>query len=273
MTRHSVQHAVEPLPVPEWFDLRGTVAVVSGGGTHLGRAMATALAELGAAVHLVGRRAEVVERAAEDLRAAGADATAWACDSADEEGVAAMIDGVLDRHGRLDTAVCNAGGSEGSSRVPELRLEDLQATLRQNVGTTMVLAQAAARAMIPHRQGSIITVGSIHGSLGSNARRYGEGFRRSPTSYHASKGAVVNLTRALACDLGQYGITVNCISPGHVPTPRMDDVTRERLTAGVPLGRLGVPDDLRGAVALFASPAGRWITGQNLVVDGGFSAW
>ena len=265
--------APDPVLAPAWLDLRGTVSVVTGGGTHLGRAMATALGELGSAVQLVGRRLDVVESAARHLRAAGTDAAAWGCDSADEAAVDEFVDAVLARHGRLDTVVCNAGGSVGDNRVPQLRLVELEATLLQNVGTTMVMAQAAARAMIPRGRGSIITVGSIHGSLGSDERRYAVGFRRSPTSYHASKGAVVNLTRALACELGEHGITVNCISPGHIPTTRMDAVTQERHRQGVPLGRLGRPEDLRGAVALFASEAGRWITGQNLVVDGGWSAW
>jgi len=263
----------DPLALPAWLDLRGTVSVVTGGGTHLGRAMAAALGELGSAVHLVGRREAVVDAAAEELRSAGVDATAWCCDSADEAAVQAVIDAVVARHDRLDTVVCNAGGAVGDTQVPELTLADLEATLRQNVGTTMVLAQAAARAMIPLGRGSIITVGSIQGSLGSDKRRYVEGFRRAQPSYHASKGAVVNLTRALACELGEHQITVNCISPGHIPTERMDPVTHERHRVGVPLGRLGRPEDLRGAVILFASEAGRWVTGQNLVVDGGWSAW
>lgn len=264
---------MEAFPVPSWLDLRGTVSVITGGGTHLGRAMAMALGELGSAVQLVGRRADVVDQAADDLRAAGIDASPWCYDSADEAAVTELVAAVLVRYGRLDTVVCNAGGTVRNTRVPDLRLEDLEATLRQNVGTTMVMAQTAARAMVPRRQGAIITVGSIHGSLGSDKRRYAEGFRRSPSSYHAAKGAVVNLTRALACELAEYGITVNCISPGQIPTARMDPVTRARQQDGVPLGRLGQPEDLRGAVALFASEAGRWITGQNLVVDGGWSAW
>ena len=86
-------------------------------------------------------------------------------------------------------------------------------------------------------------------------------------------GAILTLTRALACELAQYNITVNCISPGQIPKPSLDAFTRENFRNNVPLGRLGVPADLAGAVALFASDAGRWITGQNLTVDGGWSAW
>lgn len=265
--------ATAPRAVPSWLDLSGTVAVVTGGGTHLGKAMACGLGELGATVYLVGRRPGPVTAAAEELQADGIAAVGWPCDATDEAGMQRLVDAVVEQHGRLDTMVCNAGGSVGDANVPDLPLGDLMATLRQNVGTTMVAAQTAARAMIPAGRGAIVTVGSIHGSLGSDKRRYVEGFRRSPVSYHASKGAVVNLTRALATELGEHGITVNCISPGQIPKDRMDDVTRARQRDGIPLGRLGTPDDLRGAIVLLASEAGRWITGQNLVVDGGWSAW
>ena len=169
--------------------------------------------------------------------------------------------------------VCNAGGGQGREMAPDIKVKDLEATLRNNLTSTLVCAQAGARAMMPARQGAIITVGSIHATLGSDPQLYGPEFKRSSQSYHAAKGAILNLTRALACELAQHGLNVNCISPGQIPKPGIDPITRERFTAQVPLGRLGLPTDLNGAVALFASPAGRWITGQNLIVDGGWSAW
>ena len=129
------------------------------------------------------------------------------------------------------------------------------------------------RAMMTRRSGAIITIGSLHASLGNDPRLYAPGYRRSTQSYHAAKGAILNLTRALACELAQYDITVNCISPGQIPKPELNAFTRENFRNMVPLGRLGEPHDLKGAVALFASQAGRWITGQNLIVDGGWSAW
>ncbi|MBU3738093.1 MAG: SDR family oxidoreductase [Rhodoferax sp.] len=262
-----------PLPMPAWLSLAGKTAVVTGGGTHLGQAMALALAELGASVHLVGRRGAVVDAAAHALCAQGHGAWSHAADAADPEAMTAVVADVVRRHGQLDVMVCNAGGGQGADMAPNIRLEDLEATLRGNVGTTMVSAQAAAQVMMPRAQGAIVTVGSIHGTLGSDPRLYGPGFRRSSQSYHAAKGAVVNLTRALACEWAQHGLTVNCISPGQIPKASIDPVTRSRFLADVPLGRLGEPADLKGAIALFASPAGRWITGQNLVVDGGWSAW
>jgi NAD(P)-dependent dehydrogenase (short-subunit alcohol dehydrogenase family) len=259
--------------LPAWLSLQGAVAVITGGGTHLGLAMATALAELGAAVYLLGRRQDVVQASADALQARGLAAFAVSGDAADEAGMEQIVQDIMARHGRLDVMVCNAGGAFGTAMAPNISVADLEATLRLNVTTTMVSAQTAARAMMARRSGAIITIGSLHATLGSDPRLYAPGFKRSTQSYHASKGAILNLTRALACELAQYNITVNCISPGQIPKPSLDAFTRENFRNQVPLGRLGVPADLAGAVALFASDAGRWITGQNLTVDGGWSAW
>ena len=266
--------ASQPHPaLPAWLSLQGAVAVITGGGTHLGLAMATALAELGASVYLLGRRQDVVQASADALQARGLAAFAVSGDAADEAGMEQIVQGIMARHGRLDVMVCNAGGAFGTAMAPNISVADLEATLRLNVTTTMVSAQTAARAMMARRSGAIITIGSLHATLGSDPRLYAPGFKRSTQSYHASKGAILNLTRALACELAQYNITVNCISPGQIPKPSLDAFTRENFRNQVPLGRLGVPADLAGAVALFASDAGRWITGQNLTVDGGWSAW
>ena len=259
--------------LPAWLSLEGAVAVVTGGGTHLGLAMASALAELGATVYLLGRRSDVVERSAADLQAKGLRAFAISADAADEAAMETVVQDIMARHGRLDVMVCNAGGAFGSAMAPNISLEDLETTLRLNVGTTLVCAQTAARAMLPKQRGAIITIGSLHATLGSDPRLYAPDFKRSTQSYHASKGAILNLTRALACELAQYNITVNCISPGQIPKPSLDALTRENFRNMVPLGRLGMPSDLNAAVAMFACPAGRWTTGQNLTVDGGWSAW
>lgn len=259
--------------LPHWLSLQDTVAVVTGGGTHLGLAMATALAELGSTVYLLGRRADVVQQSAADLQSRGLLAHAVSADAADEAAMDAVVQQIVARHGRLDVMVCNAGGGIGAAMAPHIAVADLEATLRLNVTTTLVSAQSAARAMMARKSGAIVTIGSLHATLGSDPRLYAPGYRRSTQSYHASKGAILNLTRALACELAQYGITVNCLSPGQIPKPELNAFTRENFRNMVPLARLGEPQDLKGAVALFASPAGRWITGQNLTVDGGWSAW
>lgn len=259
--------------LPAWLDMGGRSAIVTGGGTHLGLAFASTLAQLGAFVTIVGRRNDVLQRAVAEASAAGLRLTARAGDAADEEVMKSIVDETVETYGRLDVMVCNAGAAVTSAHTPNVPLADLEANLRSNVYTTVVCAQLAARHMIGQRSGSIVTIGSIQGHLGSDARRYSDGFKRSGLGYHIAKGAVVNMTRAMACELGQYGIRVNCLSPGHIPRSDMNEATREGLRAGYPLDRLGTPDDVRGAITLLATDAGSWMTGQNILVDGGWSAW
>jgi gluconate 5-dehydrogenase len=260
--------------VQSLFDLTGRVAIVTGGGTHLGRSMAEALAELGAAVYLASRDGARCERVAAELREAGLAATAVACDVTVEEEVEALVTRVTAERGRLDVMLCNAGGAFTTTYLPDASIEELRRALELNVTGTYICAQAAARAMIPRRGGRIITLGSIHGSLGADKRLYaGLDYQRSGPPYQAAKGAIVNLTRALATELAEHGITVNCLSPGQIPAPGTDPRFVERCRLANPLARTGAPADLKGAVALLASDAGAWITGHNLVVDGGWSVW
>ena len=145
-----------PLPtraLPEWLSLAGGVAIVTGGGTHLGLAMATALAELGATVYLLGRRTDIVQASAAALQAQGLDAHAVGADAADEVAVVKVVQEIMQKHGRLDVMVCNAGGGVGTAMAPHIPVADLQATLHQNVTTTLVCAQSAARAMMASSEG------------------------------------------------------------------------------------------------------------------------
>jgi gluconate 5-dehydrogenase len=265
---------VRAMRVAQLFDLTGRVAVVTGGATHLGRAIAEALAELGAAVFLAARDAARCERVAGELRARGLDAAGLGCDVTDERAVDAMVARVVAERGRLDVMVANAGGAFTTTYLPDASLDELRRTLELNVTGTYACAQAAARVMIPRRQGRIVTIGSIHGTLGADKRLYaGLDYRRSGPPYQAAKGAIVNLTRGLATELAEHGITVNCLSPGQIPAPGTDPGFVERCRLANPLARTGRPEDLKGAIALLASDAGAWITGHNLVVDGGWSIW
>jgi gluconate 5-dehydrogenase len=262
--------------VREMFDLHGRVAIVTGGGTHLGRAMAASLGELGAAVFVASRRKELCEQVAAEMREDGIDCTGLGCDVTVEEEVNSLVEGVVRDRGRLDVIVCNAGGSAvPATYVPDGSRDEFEATVELNLTGTYLCAQAAARVMIPQHSGSIITIGSIHGALTTDKRFYkGLDFNRGAAAYQSAKGGILNLTRHLAGELGEHGITANSISPGQMPRPeRGTKLFTERVLQNIALGRVGVPDDLKGAVALLASPAGAWITGHNLIVDGGWSIW
>lgn len=260
--------------VRDLFDMQGQTAIITGGGTHLGRAMASSLGELGAAVYLASRRGDLCKLTADELRQEGIDATGIACDVTMEEQVNAAVERVVAERGRLDVMVANAGGSFTRSYLPDASLDEFRRSLDVNVTGTYACAQAAARVMIPHRRGKIVTLGSIHGVLAGDKRLYaGLNRFRSGPPYMAAKGSIINLTRALAAELAEWNIQVNCISPGQIPQPGADPEFVERCRQNIPLERVGRPDDLKGAVALLCSQAGDWITGHNLMVDGGWSIW
>jgi gluconate 5-dehydrogenase len=254
------------------FDLTGRVALVTGGGTHLGAAMAAALAGAGAEVHLASRRLEVCADVADRLNDSGARASAHRCDISDARSVRELVDGIVSGSGRLDALVANAGGSAVRGPFTELDPQDLRGSMEVNVLGTAYCAQAAARHMIPAGRGSIVLIGSIHGALGSDRRAYGPGWVGSAADYHIAKGAVMNMARALAMEWSPHGVRVNCLSPGQIPKPSLPAVQADRFRAAIPLDRLGVPQDLAGAALLLASDAGSFISGQNIVVDGGWSA-
>lgn len=260
--------------VRDLFDMSGRVAIVTGGGTHLGTAMAEAIGELGGTVVLASRRLEVCEEAAAGLREQGLAAHAARCDATDEADVQALVDGVVAKHGRLDVMLCNAGGSPSDEDTPNADVTKFREAVGMNINSTFICAQTAARVMIGQGGGKIITVGSTHGIMGADKRLYeGLGHKRSSIGYFAGKGGVVNLTRALAAEYGEHNITVNCLSPGQIPKTTVKPEMVERMRLRQPIQRSGQPKDLKGAVALLASPAGDWITGLNLLVDGGWSTF
>ena len=188
---------------PDLFNLAGRVAIVTGGATHLGRAMATALGELGASVAIASRRRELCEEVAAEIREAGIDCTGYGCDVTNEDEVNRLVDEVVASHGRLDVMVCNAGGSaKPPTYVPDGDIAEFTSTIQLNATGTYLCAQAAARVMIPQRSGAIITIGSIHGSHTSDKRFYeGTGFKRGAAAYQTAKGGIINLTRHLAGEL------------------------------------------------------------------------
>jgi gluconate 5-dehydrogenase len=238
--------------------------------------MAEALAAQGARTYIAGRRTQIVEEAASNMREAGLTCSALRLDTTDPVQVDESLARIADESGAIDIVVCNAGANAESSYPPETDLDIFTATITSHVAGTVITANAAARQMIPRGSGSIITVSSVHGFLAADPRLY-SGLttmpRRSSLAYQTAKAAILGVTRNLAAELGRSGIRVNCISPGHIPKDTADPEFVTRVVEGNALGIVGQPDDMKGAVLLLASDAGRFITGHNLVVDAGWSIW
>ncbi len=255
--------------VQDLFDLSGQVALVTGGSRGLGLQIAEALGEAGAKIMLTSRKAADLEEAAAHLQARGIDARWVAADAAKPEDAQRVVAETMERLGQIDILVNNAGASWGAP-AEEHPIEAWDKVMDLNIRSLFVFAQAVAKAsMIPRRSGRIINVASIAGLSGNS------GVMKT-IAYNTSKGAAVNFTRALAGEWGAYGITVNALAPGFFPSKMtkglLAAVGEDKMAAHAPLNRIGDDDDLKGAALLFASKAGKHITGQILAVDGGVSA-
>jgi NAD(P)-dependent dehydrogenase (short-subunit alcohol dehydrogenase family) len=252
--------------VRELFELDGQVALVTGASRGLGLQIATALGEMGAKVALCARSREELERASARLGAAGIEACAVPCDLSKPDEVPKLVDRVLERYGQIDILVNNAGASWGGP-AEELALASWEKVMRLNAGSVFQLSQLAAnRCFIPRRSGNIIIIASI-AALRVEARM-------KAVSYYASKGAALQLTRALATEWGPLGIRVNAICPGFFPSKMSNGLLQkigDSVVAQTPLGRLGNDTDLMGAAVYLASAASRHVTGQYIAVDGGAS--
>jgi len=255
-------------PVQKLFDLTGKFALVTGGSRGLGLQIAEALGEAGAKIMLCSRKAGDLEEAAADLQAKGIDTRWVAADASDPAQVQRVVDETMQRLGRIDILVNNAGATWGAP-VEDYPLEAWDKVMNLNIRSLFLFSQAVGKAsMIPNKSGRIINVASIAGLAGSLEMKF--------IAYGTSKGAVVNFTRTLAGEWGPHGITVNALAPGFFPSKMTAGVLKsigvEKMASAAPLRRIGDDDDLKGAALLFASAAGKHITGQILAVDGGVSA-
>lgn len=254
----------------KYFDFEGRVAVVTGCSTGLGVQMAKALASQGARIVAVARRQNMIDQVAADIhKEFGVETLAVKCDITNTEEVEKMVDEVLRVFGRIDVLVNNAGtGAVG----PAEDMSDDEFDWEMNVdlfGTFRVARAVAKKAMIPQKYGRIINIASMYGLVGNKIA--------GSAPYHAAKGGVVNLTRALAAEWGKYGITVNAICPGYFYT----DLTRDTLNSDffqanaktmIPEERYGEEGELDTAVLFLASEKSAYVTGVNLPVDGGYTA-
>ena len=265
-----------PRTIRQLFKLAGKTALLTGGSRGLGLQMAHALGEAGARIMLSSRKAADLEEAVADLQAAGIDARWVAADCADEASITHLVDETLQRMGPIDILVNNAGATWGAPAETH-PIQAWDKVMNLNVrGYFLLCQQVARRSMLLPREdgqgsrgGRIINIASIAG-LGGNPPGM------QTIAYNTSKAAVINFTRTLAGEWGPHGINVNAICPGFFPSKMtvglLDKLGADKLAAHAPLRRLGDDEDLKGITLLFASDAGKHITGQWLAVDGGVSA-
>jgi gluconate 5-dehydrogenase len=252
------------------FDLTGRTALITGGSRGLGLQIAEALGEYGAQLVLVSRKQADLDASIAHLKTRGVAAGAIAANLASAEVAQEVAQEAIRRLGHIDILVNNAGATWGAS-AEDYPLEAWDKVMGLNVRSIFVLSQAVGKlSMIPRSYGRVINVASIAGLKGNAPNAI-------PTlAYNTSKGAVVNFTRALAGEWGKHGITVNAIAPGMFPSKMtkgtIDSVGLDAIINRTPLRRIGDAEDLKGVALLFASDAGKHITGQILAVDGGVSA-
>lgn len=261
----------------EMFDLSGQVAIVTGGAGKLGSQICEGLAEARAHLVVASRQFESCQRKAEELSARGPEAFARSLDVTAKQAWQQLVQDVVEKFGRIDILVNNAySGHLG--RLEDMTLEEFESATRVGLSSVFLGSQAVAPAMRTLRKGVIINIASIYGIVSPDHRIYGRTGMNSPCNYGAAKAGIIQLTRWLATYLASDGIRVNCISPGGFYNEKLHELQDydrfvENYCYKAPMGRMGGESDLKGATVFLASSASEYITGQNLVVDGGWTLW
>jgi NAD(P)-dependent dehydrogenase (short-subunit alcohol dehydrogenase family) len=250
------------------FDIKGQTAIVTGASSGLGVTFAETLAERGVNLAIAARRHEKLVEVANDLSGRyGVRVIPIKTDVSQEEEVTNMVKTTIEEFGSLEILVNNAGIAALSPSV-DMDIEEWKRVIDVNLTGVFLCARTAAREMIKKNYGKIVSIASIYGAVGDI-------FPTAP--YYASKGAVINLTRALAVEWAPYKINVNAIAPGFFPSEMTASVFRDEqalkhILSRTPLGRTGEPLDLKASLTFLTSPASNYVTGQTLFVDGGWTA-
>ncbi len=243
--------------------LQDRVAVVTGAGRGIGRAIALSFATAGADVICISRTIENAELVAGEVRSLGRKAWAFAVDVAQPEEVSRAAEAILAASGRVDILVNNAGVTR-DGLLMRMSEADWETVINTNLRGAFLMTKVFTRTFLKQRSGRIINVSSVIGLMGNAGQ----------CNYAASKAGLIGFTKSVARELGSRGITCNAIAPGFIETDMtaaMDAKAREALLGQIPLGSLGKPEDIAGAALYLASPAGRYVTGLVLTVDGGMA--
>lgn len=259
------------------FDLSGRVAVVTGGAGYFGKPISLALAEAGALVVIASRDGEKCRDLAASLQASGLLAAGEALDLADEASIQDFTDLMLEKYGRIDVLVNNAVSREGFKNLDQVTAREWENAQKINSTGLMLISQAVVKVMCAQGSGSIINIGSIQGAVGPNFGVYGQTGMTSPVNYTYDKWGMLGLTKWMANYYGKSNVRVNCISPGGYGPGIEESIGENEFVANykklTPLGRFAYDDDIKGPVVFLASEAAAYITGQNLLVDGGWTSW
>jgi NAD(P)-dependent dehydrogenase (short-subunit alcohol dehydrogenase family) len=253
------------MSVLDLFDLHGKKALVTGASSGIGKRVAMAYVEAGAQVALAARHAEALQMVADEIAAAGGRAVPLCCDVTQPDQVADMLDQVTAELGGIDIAVCNAGIITVTPML-DMSPEEFQNIQDTNVVGVFLTAQAAAKAMVRQGQGGvIINTASMSGHIINIPQQVGH--------YCASKAAVIHLTKAMAVELAPHKIRVNSVSPGYILTELVEPLSEYHSLwePKIPLGRLGRPEELTGLYLYLASEASSYMTGSDIVIDGGYT--
>lgn len=252
----------------ELFDLKGKVALITGGSRGLGLQIATGLGEMGCKVAITARKADELADASKELASKGIENFTVANDLSKLEAIPAMVEQVVKHFGTIDILVNNAGATWGA-KAEDYPDDAWRKVMTLNIDAMFHLSrEVGKRCFIPNKAGKIVNIASIAGLRGGPSDMH-------TIAYNTSKGAAVNFTRALASEWGPYGINVNAVCPGFFPTKMANGILErigERVIKGTPLRRLGGDEDLKGVVVFLASNAARHVTGQCIAVDGGQSS-
>lgn len=259
-------------------NLTGSVAIITGGGGHIGRAIAESLAELGSNLVLVDINSESMEKLSAELsQKFGIECEVQALDLSNEGMLRELPDKIIKRFGRIDILVNNAA-YVGTSKlqgwmVPfeEQSIETWRAALEVNLTAPFILTQICAKHLIESKNGSVINIGSIRGMVGVDLRLYENTKMNSSAAYSASKGGLLQITRYLATVMAPH-VRVNSISLGGI-FRNQEQAFVDRYVSSTPLRRMGTEEDIKGAIAFLASNLSAYVTGHNLAVDGGWVAW
>lgn len=263
--------------IKDLYDLTNKIAIVTGGSGLFGKSLSLGLAEAGATVIIASRSIELCTKVAGEISEGGMKAVGRSLDLSEEKSIQEFIEGVYTDFGKVDILVNNSVTRDGLADLDQVTKEGWERAQKVNSTGLMLITQGVVRKMVEAQSGNIINIGSIQGNAGPRFPVYGDTGMSSPINYTYEKWGMVGFTKWIANKYGQFNIRCNCLSPGGYGPGVIDAVGKnefysnyEKLT---PLGRFADDVDLKGPVVFLASDASGYITGHNLMVDGGWSSW